>query len=61
VAAFDMTRYGKGKKKGFFAIMPKWLADELLRNKDLFRDMPARTSNVKFLKKATEKRWSEQH
>ncbi len=56
IAAFDITKYGKGKKKGFFAIMPKWLADELLRNKDLFKNMPARTSNMKFLKNAAKEK-----
>ncbi len=55
VAAFDITTYGKGKKKGFFAIIPKAFADELLRNKSLFKDMPDRISNMRFLKKAAQK------
>ncbi|WP_170218363.1 integrase [Palaeococcus ferrophilus] len=56
VVAFDITKYGKGKKKGFFAIMPKWLGDELLKNKDLFKDMPLRTSNMRFLKNASKEK-----
>lgn len=56
IVAFDITKYGKGKKRGFFAIMPKWLGDELLRNKDLFKNMPKSEKNIKFLKTASKKK-----
>lgn len=56
IVAFDITKYGKGKKRGFFAIMPKWLGGELLRNKDLFKNMPKSEKNIKFLKTASKKK-----
>ncbi|WP_456453762.1 integrase [Thermococcus sp.] len=55
IAAFDLTKYGEGKKRAFFAIMPRWLAEELVENRNLFKNMPARASNMRFLKKAAEK------
>ncbi|ASJ08860.1 hypothetical protein A3L11_06325 [Thermococcus siculi] len=56
VVAFNLQKYEKGKKPAYFAIMPKYLAEELLSHKDLFKKMPASEKNIKFMKTASKKK-----
>ena len=55
VGAFDITKYAKGKKPSYFAVMPLDFAKELLENKDLFKHMPKSDRNIKFLKDASKR------
>lgn len=56
VAAFDINRFSKGKKKVYYAFMPSSFAKELLENKDLFKKMPKSDRSIKFLKKAAKRK-----